>query len=106
MATLGGLIRDWLLKRDILISKPAGQFYLGHHRLLRAKARGLKLQCAVDGGAATGKWARSFKEIYPDAQVLCIEPRDSTQTELQKLASELKGIHIAKTLIGAADGVA
>jgi FkbM family methyltransferase len=86
-----------LLRRNVLLSRP---------RIAQAKARGLEVKVAIDGGAASGKWARELKAIYPEAQVVCIEPRDAVQAELQKLAAELPGINLVKTRLGAREGTA
>lgn len=104
MASLRALVKDWLLKRDIVLSRPPGQFRIEDVRLRRAKALGLDVKLAVDGGAAAGDWTRDFKAIYPDAQVICVEPRDDAQASLRSLASELKGVHVAQTLITSEEG--
>ncbi|HWE01444.1 MAG TPA: FkbM family methyltransferase [Tepidisphaeraceae bacterium] len=61
---------------------------------------------AIDGGAATGTWARGFKRVYPNANVLCIEPREDAQADLHRLAGESPGITVAKALVGATAGEA
>ena len=97
-------VKAWLLRRNIVLSRPPGQFKIDDLRLRRAKALGLDVRVAVDGGAATGEWTRQFKAIYPDAQVICVEPRDDAQPALRALASQLKGIHVAQTLITSTEG--
>lgn len=104
MQALRTLVKRWLLGRDIVLSRPPGQFIVEDYRLRRAKALGLDVKLAVDGGAATGQWTREFKSIYPDAQVLCVEPREAAQPALRALASELKGVHVAQTLITSSEG--
>ncbi len=104
MALVRDLIKRWLLRKDIILSRPPGQFVITEIKLRKMRDRGLKIQCAVDGGAAEGGWAREFKGIYPEAQVLCVEPRDAEQARLAELARELKGVHIGKTLLGASTG--
>ena len=104
MSLVREAVKSWLLKRDVVLSRPPGQFNVEDVRLRRAKALGLDVRVAVDGGAASGDWTRAFKAIYPDAQVVCVEPRDDAQTDLKALASELKGIHVAQTLLGATEG--
>src|SRR5438105_4110857 len=101
MPFLRNLIKKWLLSRNIILSRPPGQFTITPIKLRQMRQRGLKVECFVDGGAADGGWTREFKEIYPDAQALCIEPRQEVQPQLQQLASEMPKIHIAKTLLGA-----
>jgi len=98
------LVKDLLLKRGVALSRPPGQFNVEDHRLRRARALGLDVRVAVDGGAASGDWTRQLKSIYPDARVLCVEPRDDAQAALRATASELPGVQVAQTLISAAEG--
>lgn len=93
-------VKDWLLSHNIILSRPPGQFVITPIKLRQIRDRGLKVGLAVDGGAAEGAWAREFKSIYPAAEILCIEPRNEPQVELQQMAREFSGIHIAQTLVG------
>jgi FkbM family methyltransferase len=98
------LVKKWLLKRNIVLSQPPGQFAVTSTKIKGLRNRGLQVSLVVDGGAAEGDWAREFKAIYPEAQVLCVEPRDASRPALEKLAAELPGIHIASTLLSATTG--
>src|SRR3954452_9967999 len=101
------MLREWvknfLLKRDIIMSRPPGQFSIEWIKLERAKRRGLRIDSAVDGGASDGSWTREFRKIYPDAKILCVEPRDECQSGLQQTARDLSGVVPAATLIGATE---
>jgi FkbM family methyltransferase len=105
MPVVRNFIKKWLLSRDIILSRPPGQFNITEIKLAKAMHRGLQVRVALDGGAADGNWARQFKQIFPQAQVICVEPREDAQAGLAQLASEISGIHIAKTLLGEAPGV-
>ena len=98
------LVKEMLLKRGVALSRPPGQFNVEEHRLRRARALGLDVRVAVDGGAASGDWTRQLKAIYPNARVLCIEPRDDAQAALRATAAELPGVQVAQTLISATEG--
>jgi FkbM family methyltransferase len=100
------LVKRFLLDRDLAVSRPPGQFNVWDVRLRKAKARGLHLGSVLDGGAAVGTWTREFKTVYPDARVLAVDPRDDVQPELQRMAQELSGITVAKTLLGESAGEA
>lgn len=100
MSWIRSRVKDWLLSRNIILSRPPGQFVVTPIKLRQMRDRGLKVGLAVDGGAATGAWASEFRAIYPEAQVLCIEPRDETQAELKQMRESLGGIHLAQTLLG------
>jgi FkbM family methyltransferase len=98
------LVKKWLLRHNIVLSRPPGQFNVGAFKLRAARDRGLKVNLAVDGGASNGGWTREFRVIFPDARILCIEPREDTQDNLKAMAAELGNIEIAQTLIGSFDG--
>lgn len=104
MPSVRSIVKQWLLRRNVVLMRPPGQFNVEDLRLRRLKALGLDVRVAVDGGAASGDWTRHFKSIYPDAQVVCVEPRDDAQPALAALARELKGIHVARTLVTSEEG--
>jgi FkbM family methyltransferase len=94
------VVKNWLLARDAIVSRPPGQFNIWEIKLRKARDRGLRLNSALDGGAAGGDWTRQFKRIYPDAWVLAVDPRDDVQAELQQASRELGGVTVAQTLLG------
>jgi FkbM family methyltransferase len=98
-------VKRWLLKRGIALSRPPGQFAIPLIRLAGARDRGLRVNFAIDGGAAEGSWPREFRTVFPDAHILCIEPRDDAQPALNATAAELGNITVAHTLVGATEGV-
>jgi FkbM family methyltransferase len=104
MSRVRELIKKALLRRDMILSRPPGQFNITELKLAKARDRGLKVNMAVDGGAAEGFWAEELKKIYPDAQVLCVEPREDAQAELRRHAAALGGVSVAQTLVGASEG--
>lgn len=93
-------VRRECLKRDLLLSRPPGQFYLTEYKLRAAKRRGLQVTCAVDGGAAHGHWAQMIKGIYPDCDLLCVEPRSDVRDDLRALAREFSNVHVVTALLG------
>ena len=95
------LVKNWLLARDAIVSRPPGQFSVWEIKLRKARDRGLRITSALDGGAANGGWTRQFKQIYPEAPVLAVDPRDDVQADLQQLSRELAGVTVAQTLLGA-----
>jgi FkbM family methyltransferase len=100
------MIKGWLLRRGAVLSRPPGQFSVSSYKLAAAKARGLEIKTALDGGAAEGAWIREVRAIYPEVKVLAVEPRDEAQRELRAIQSELGGIEIASTLLADGDGQA
>jgi FkbM family methyltransferase len=69
--------------------------------LRRIKRLGFNPAVAIDVGAYVGHWTRSFKQIFPDAQVLMIEPQASKTSALSKVRSELPNLELRVALLGA-----
>jgi FkbM family methyltransferase len=97
-------VKGMLLKRGMIVSRPPGQFNIPQVKLANAKRRGLQIRSAIDGGAYNGGWARELREIYPDAQVLSIEPREECIPDLEQAARDLPGVRYAATCIGSYEG--
>jgi FkbM family methyltransferase len=105
MSRVRELIKRALLRRDIILSRPPGQFNITMLKLAQARDRGLRVNLAIDGGAAEGEWADELRQIYPSASVLCVEPRAESQPELKRRAAATPGlVHVAQTLLGAREG--
>lgn len=103
MSRIRSIIKKTLLSKGILLSRPPGQFDALDPRLKQARSNGLQVRVAVDGGAADGNWTRRLKAVYPDANVLMVEPRDEELPALQALARELPGLSVATQLLGSSD---
>jgi FkbM family methyltransferase len=97
-------LKQWLLRRGIVVSRPPGQFNILAYKLAAAKARGLDIRTVVDGGAAHGTWTRELRTIWPAARVLAVEPRDEVQPALEQTRAELGDILIARELLGEREG--
>jgi FkbM family methyltransferase len=97
-------VKKFLLKRNMILSRPPGQFAEPIYKLQGWKRRGLNVAMAIDGGSATGGMAEFLTQLFPGCKVLCIDPRDDVQPPLRQLAARLPGITIAQTLIGDTDG--
>lgn len=99
------LVAQLIRSVGLKLVRRTGQFDVTWRRLELLRQLGLAIDVAVDGGAATGVWTEGFKRVYPQTQVLCIEPRENAQAALKSLASRFPGVQIAQTLIGDAEGV-
>ena len=97
-------VKRWLLQRDIILSRPPGQFTIGRIKWPKVRDRGLNIAVALDGGAHVGEWAEELKEFYPHAQVLMVEPREEAQARLQAMAARLPGLRVVKSLLGPTEG--
>ena len=97
-------VKQVLLSRGMVLSRPPGQFSLQQVKLENARRRGLKIEAVIDGGASDGSWAREIQATYPNARVLCVEPREECQAGLAQTARELKGVDYAATLLGDREG--
>lgn len=69
--------------------------------LRRMKRLGFDPAVAIDVGAYVGDWTRSFKRIFPEAQVLMIEPQASKTEVLSRAKSELRDVELRVALLGA-----
>ena len=105
MSVFRSAVKAWLMSHDMVLSRPPGQFSVTDHKLRLMRRRGFEVHCAVDGGAADGGWTRQLKAVYPDAQVLCIEPRDSVQPALAELNLTFRGIHVKHVAAGPTAGM-
>jgi len=96
----------WKLLRPLALQalRHTGTFDVTWRSLRQLRERGLQVRMAIDGGAAVGEWTAGFKKLYPQAAVLCIEPRDEVQADLERIAGNLPGVSIAKTLLGDRQG--
>ena len=106
MRKLRQVVKQALLDRNIYVSRPAGQFSLGPHRLKRLQSLGLQLEGVIDAGAATGAFAQEVLELNPLAHLLCVEPRPSVQPQLEALRSQHANVQIATCALGAEQGAA
>src|SRR4051812_7221867 len=97
-------VKRFLLSRGFILSRPPGQFAVWTIKLQKLKERGLQLNCVVDGGASDGGWTRELKSVYPQATVVCIEPREEEQPALKRLAQEMPHIIVAPALLGPTNG--
>jgi FkbM family methyltransferase len=104
MSLIRQAIKNFLLKKNAILSRPPGQFVITPLRIKKARDRGLKINFVIDGGAAKGSFAEEILEVYPQAKVLCIEPRDESMAGLRQVAQQFPNITIAQTLIGDHDG--
>lgn len=98
------LVKKWLLRRGMVLSRPPGQFVLSDYKLQAARRRGLAIGSILDGGAARGDWARAIHDIWPDAKILCVEPRQDVQEALARVKQSIGNVEIAATLLGATQG--
>lgn len=69
--------------------------------LRRMRHLGFSPIVAIDIGAYVGEWTRSFKQIFPGAQVLMIEPLAAKTAALSKVKSELPTVDFRTALLGA-----
>ena len=100
MNVLKQLIKRWLLRHDIVLSRPPGQFIATAWKLRALRKRGVDVRVAVDGGAAEGGWATEFLTVYPQAAVICVEPREDAQEPLRKLAASEPRVRIVQSCLG------
>lgn len=69
--------------------------------LLGLKRCGFSPAAAIDVGAYSGEWTRALLRLFPDTQVLMIEPQQAKSAELARLCSCHSGLDLANVLVGA-----
>jgi len=100
MPFLKKALKDFLLRRDYVVNRPPGQFNVEAWKYKSLSKRGVGISSAIDGGAADGAWSKMFRSVFPDAKILCVEPREDAYLSLAKWASQEKGISVAQVLLG------
>ncbi len=77
-------------------------------RRLRALARaGFHPSTVLDGGAFNGDWSRDLSILYPDSQLIVVEPNPSMMDEcIRKLGSRRPRPHFQQCALGPAPGMA
>lgn len=85
------------LKRRIKVScgTPDTDACLG-----RLKLSGFSPCRTIDIGAYSGEWTSKLLELFPDAQVLMIEPQEIRRRELEALCSSHPRVELANVLLG------
>jgi FkbM family methyltransferase len=61
---------------------------------------GFSPKTVVDVGAFHGDWTRVCLEIFPDAEVTCVEPQDEANSVLRELAAAHTNVRVIQGLLG------
>ncbi|WP_322774838.1 hypothetical protein [Synechococcus sp. CBW1107] len=59
------------------------------HSLLLLKQKGFRPQTANDIGAFKGQWSRDMRRVFPDVNLLMVEPLPDMQPGLELLTKEI-----------------
>lgn len=69
--------------------------------LLSLRERGVNPRFAVDAGACVGDWARLFRSVFPEAQLLMVEAQPSHREVLSALCERAGSkLRFSSTLLG------
>ena len=68
--------------------------------LMQLKRFGFAPSHIMDVGGFKGDWAKLCARIFPEAQIICVEPQDQVQDMLRELAANHPNIHVIRTLLG------
>jgi FkbM family methyltransferase len=71
------------------------------YSLLRLSRVGFQPKATIDVGANQGEWSRMCRRVFPETRILAIEPQVGCEPSLRKMASDLGGVTIVQTLLGA-----
>ncbi len=100
--------------REKLSSKPSGNIDSAQYnnptckdRIKNLKNIGFIPKCVFDCGASVGYWSYEISKIFPDCQLLAIEPNEMVIGQTKELLSKIKPMPIIEQCaIGAKDGTA
>jgi FkbM family methyltransferase len=68
--------------------------------LRQLAGHGFSPRAIVDVGAFHGDWAKICLEIFPDAEVTCVEPQEEANSILRELAAAQPNVRVIQTLLG------
>jgi FkbM family methyltransferase len=69
--------------------------------LRNARENGFSPEAIVDVGAYVGEWSRMAHRIFPEAEVLAVEPQRGKEKELKALSTECEKVSYEIALLGA-----
>jgi FkbM family methyltransferase len=69
--------------------------------LRNARSNGFSPDTIIDVGAYKGEWTRMAHRIYPDAEILAVEPLREKREQLQTLAESVPEVQYEAALLGA-----
>jgi FkbM family methyltransferase len=73
--------------------------------LLELRRKGVQPARILDGGACKGEWAALARRLFPQAQILMVEPQPRHAQHLQGLCAAQAGLQFAPVLLGPISGV-
>jgi FkbM family methyltransferase len=98
-SALGNILRilpsEWKQRLAIHLGVPSIRW-----SLMQIKRFGFNPNQVMDVGAFRGDWAKICTQVFPGAQITCVEPQNEVQSNLRQLAFTNPNIHIIKILLG------
>ncbi|KAM3094363.1 FkbM family methyltransferase [Phormidesmis sp. 146-35] len=89
-----------LLRKHSLTSMPSATERLRHTQKL-----GFSPKVIFDGGAFKGTWSATIADIFPQAQIVLMEPNPSLQAEISSTLAHIKpAVALQNLALGAAPG--
>ena len=96
-------VRHVIFRAGLFFGEPRFPSQFG--TLMYLKSWGLNPENVVDVGAYHGEWARSFRDVFADSEILMVEGQTGKAPQLEKTCRELAGrIDFEIALLGANDG--
>ncbi len=93
------IYNNWLSdKQQVALFKYTGQQMFTHINYL--KQLGYCPNVVIDIGAYKGKWTSFVKKIFPSSSFIMIEPQQSKEAELKKVASQFSNVYYQMVLTG------
>ena len=61
---------------------------------------GFSPRSVIDVGAFHGKWTRACLDVFPKAEITCVEPQEKARSVLSELSSAHSNVRVVQTLLG------
>jgi len=68
--------------------------------LMQLRRYGFSPENIMDVGAFRGDWTKICLEVFPKANITCIEPQEKPQADLRKLARQRPNLKVIQILLG------
>lgn len=75
-------------------------------RLETLRRAGYRPHRIIDAGAFEGEWTRTVRRVFPETEVLMVEPQPEREPALSAVIRELPGVRWRRALLGAGPGTA
>lgn len=99
-----GVTGRWIAPGDIVPAAAMSQGEAVNRFQWIKRELNFKPERIVDVGASDGRWTMPMRSIFPDAEILMIEPLDCYREKLSEMAAADEKIKYVRSLVGDKEG--